>query len=754
MADNFDSPHPLRTQGSSLAHVPSRGLRQASPSRHAAGNAINMSPSYFWWVFRQWWMVLIPVILVLAAVAATVIMLTYEPDYRASAMIKIEEQAPYIAFPGGSPEVASRYVQTQVELMRSSIVLDQVLADPAVAAAPEVVASQDRLAYLQKNLFITRVSDSDLFNVSFLAKSPEHAARVSNLIVGEYLEIQLATSNERYRRVIELLDMERHNRQLQVEAKRKSVLDLSGDVTGFDPFGFNMLQDPKRSNSPLVATEVELTKLEVEKSVIEAQLQALRESPASETQDEKLSDVLDFWVSQDSGILELEQTIRELEHEASEYREYLVEDHDLQKDVKYQRIQNDLARAREMLEEENGRVREKMMVDFQEGSRAQDASRIRDFESQLEQINVRREHLDKKFNDFIKDIGSGNAAAVALTFAEAELKREEKVFEMIESRRLAMQTESKAPPRVTVLREAEPPPLPVTKVPYKLLLLACLACIAAPYGLAVLRELSIRRVTDVEQLSRETTLRVVGEVSHFPIRRAAANGHMLPPKLRRQMFVYLESIDSLRTNLALTEPKGNSRVVVVTSAAAAEGKTCLATSLAVSIANAENRPTLVIDGDMRSPDVASVLGTRDRPGLAELLSNQASLSDVVQRVGKTNTYVIAAGRLKGNPHHVIREERLGPLISQLRGQFSTIVIDTPPIFGGSESLVFAKHGDSVLLSVMRDVSRLQQLNGAIDRLERAGATIAGTVLNGTSSSSYAYNYGYGYYSGRLDVAEE
>jgi hypothetical protein len=54
---------------------------------------------------------------------------------------------------------------------------------------------------------------------------------------------------------------------------------------------------------------------------------------------------------------------------------------------------------------------------------------------------------------------------------------------------------------------------------------------------------------------------------------------------------------------------------------------------------------------------------------------------------------------------------------------------------------------------MRDVSRLQQLNGAIDRLERAGATIAGTVLNGTSSSSYAYNYGYGYYSGRLDVVE-
>jgi tyrosine-protein kinase Etk/Wzc len=153
---------------------------------------------------------------------------------------------------------------------------------------------------------------------------------------------------------------------------------------------------------------------------------------------------------------------------------------------------------------------------------------------------------------------------------------------------------------------------------------------------------------------------------------------------------------------------------------------------------------------MRSPDVATVLNTRDRPGLAELLTNQASLSDVVQRVGKTNTYVIPAGRLRGNPHHIVREERITPLLAQLRNQFSTIVVDTPPIFGGSESLVFAKAADSVVVSVMRDVSRSKQLTAAIERLERAGAKVSGAVLNGTSSSGYAYNYGYGSYAAQLD----
>ena len=125
----------------------------------------------------------------------------------------------------------------------------------------------------------------------------------------------------------------------------------------------------------------------------------------------------------------------------------------------------------------------------------------------------------------------------------------------------------------------------------------------------------------------------------------------------------------------------------------------------------------------------------------------------MQRVGKTNTYVIPAGRLKGNPHHFVREERIAPLLTQLRSQFSTIVIDTPPIFGGSESLVFAKAADSVVVSVMRDVSRSKQLRHAIERLESAGAKVAGAVLNGTSSSGYAYSYGYGSYAAAIEGPE-
>jgi capsular exopolysaccharide synthesis family protein len=755
MAETHDSQHYLRPPVAPLAPSSPRSLRAAHSRAGApapADTSMKLKPSYFWWVFRQWWMVLVPVTLVLAGVSATFIMLTYEPDYQASAIVKIEESAPYIAFPSGG-DGNNRYVETQIELMRSPMVLESLLTKPEIANAKEIAAAEDRVQALYKRLIISRVGSSDLFNVSFVSKSPQLAQTVSNAVVAEYLTIQSRTAYERYQRVIDLLEEERRRRQIDVERLRQHVMDLSKEVTGRDPFGFGSTLDIKRTNSPFAATYMQLTQIDVEREVLKAQIQALQEAAAAPMDASDESSLLQLQVESHETVQQYQAGIDMLVGQIENYKATLNPKLDPMSIEPYRKLVDALAQQREALAKTKVSLREELRTRGREKSKTDADAAIKDAMAQLAALDIRKELLTKKFGEELQGIQSGNSKAVELTFAQAELEREEKVFSMIASRKLGLQTESRAPTRVTVQRAANLPVTPVSKVPVKILMLACLACVAAPFGLAVLREMSIRRISDVEQLSRETSLRVVGEVSHFPIRRAAANGHMLPPKLRRQMFVYLESIDSLRTNLALTEPKANSRVVVVTSAAAAEGKTCLATSLAVSIANAENRPTLVIDGDMRSPDVASVLGTRDRPGLAELLSNQASLSDVIQRVGKTNTYVIAAGRLKGNPHHVVREERLAPLLAQLRSQFPTIVVDTPPVFGGSESLVFAKMADSVLLSVMRDVSRLRQLSVAVERLERSGATVAGTVLNGTSSSSYAYNYGYGYYSGRLDVAE-
>jgi polysaccharide biosynthesis transport protein len=78
----------------------------------------------------------------------------------------------------------------------------------------------------------------------------------------------------------------------------------------------------------------------------------------------------------------------------------------------------------------------------------------------------------------------------------------------------------------------------------------------------------------------------------------------------------------------------------------------------------------------------------------------------------------------------------------LREEYATIIIDTPPILGASEALVYAKQADIVLFCSLSEVSRSRQSRMAVDRLERSGANVVGAVMNGASLSRYPMAYGY------------
>src|SRR5205823_10563495 len=121
--------------------------------------------------------------------------------------------------------------------------------------------------------------------------------------------------------------------------------------------------------------------------------------------------------------------------------------------------------------------------------------------------------------------------------------------------------------------------------------------------LATLREITVRRISDVEQLAQESGLRVLGEVASLPVRYVAISPKQLSGRLRRDTYIFAESINSLRTNLALSGGSHAPQVVAITSASPSEGKTSVAVSLAMSIANAVKQPTLIVDADMRSPVV-------------------------------------------------------------------------------------------------------------------------------------------------------
>jgi len=183
------------------------------------------------------------------------------------------------------------------------------------------------------------------------------------------------------------------------------------------------------------------------------------------------------------------------------------------------------------------------------------------------------------------------------------------------------------------------------------------------------------------------------------------------------------------------------KVLAVTSASKQEGKTSISSQLAVSIARASGAPTLLIDGDMRSPDIHNVFEIPLEPGFAQVLGRECTLEDAIVTGWNEHLHILPAGRLLASPHKLLGNGELKELLDSVRSAYRYIILDTPPILAASESLVMARAADASLVCAMRDTSRVDRVRMAHERLVAAGSQPIGTVLNGVPTSRYAYRYG-------------
>lgn len=188
------------------------------------------------------------------------------------------------------------------------------------------------------------------------------------------------------------------------------------------------------------------------------------------------------------------------------------------------------------------------------------------------------------------------------------------------------------------------------------------------------------------------------------------------------------------------------QILSVCSAVSGEGKTSVSSQLAVSIARSTGQPILLIDGDMRAPDIHQIFDIPLSPGLADVLDGEVSLEKAINREWSEHVHLLPAGELMKSPHKLLGNSALRSLLDEARLWYRYIVIDTPPVLAASESLVIAKQSDRTIVCAMRDFSRESHVRMAHERLHATGAETLGTVLNGVPVRSYASRYGsYGRY---------
>lgn len=737
-----DSAHEHSNARALVVQGPLTAPHRPRPASLAAEPQQALTPRRVLDAVRHTWKWACPTGLILATGSCLVVYTLFEPQYKASAWLRIEEEVPYLAFERKDAMQQSKgFVQTQIELLRSPMVLNPVASEPEVLAIPERQDHADTTSWLRDEIVIQAVGTSELHTVSFTCSKPSTAAHVVNSVIDSYFRLRAKEQGQRIERVIKILEIEEEARSQEVENLRKGVRDLAKQVTGRDPF--QTAPEPvSQEHRSLVELEGRLVAAEVEESILRAKYQAF-ETVTKSQETAVPNSMVEEYVAQNP---QLQAAIDELAEKQSQLKLLEGKMARGKDDPLYRRTAKEIEHGEKAVEELRAALTAQANLHLTTELKNQLADTRKTLETELENAKATREALQQRYQTAMASIKQSSGDTVSLRFKQEELARAEKVLDLISERIVMLRTEQGAPPRVWEMQRAEVPVEPVQPLPYRNLLLAAMLGFCAPFGCGVLREQLAARVTDAEFAGDCSELAVVGEITRLPTKRKGAR--KLGYREQLAVFMFEESVDMLRTSLLLRPHSGPSRILAVTSAVTREGKTTVAVQLAASIARANGevalargQRTLLIDGDLRDPSIHRLFRTQAEPGLSDVLAGRCSIGAAIVSSTTSGVDILPAGKLRCNPHTLLDNGRWSDFLQKLPIEYCHVIIDTPPILPASEAAILTRGADAVLLCALCDVTRMPQLKKAAARVAATGAHVAGVVLNGVSDRQYINRYG-------------
>jgi capsular exopolysaccharide synthesis family protein len=305
----------------------------------------------------------------------------------------------------------------------------------------------------------------------------------------------------------------------------------------------------------------------------------------------------------------------------------------------------------------------------------------------------------------------------------------------------ALNVELEAPDRVVWSEHAQDPRLQEDKRPK----MAGMAGVGA-FGLALLGvallEYRARRIHSVNAIVGELQLRLVGALPALPARRGSASIANASAEARWKSTL-LESVDAMRTLLLRASTIDDIRSVMITSAVAEEGKTSLASHLATSLARSGRR-TLLVDCDLRKPDVHRLFDVVPQPGLSELLRGEVDLDAAIHPSPAADLWILPAGSADDRAIQALAQAGARAIFERFRGRYDFVVVDTAPVLPVADALLVGQYVDGAIYSVLRSASRIPRVNAAADRLRSVGVRILGAVMTGVQGDTYGSQYSYAY----------
>ncbi len=220
-----------------------------------------------------------------------------------------------------------------------------------------------------------------------------------------------------------------------------------------------------------------------------------------------------------------------------------------------------------------------------------------------------------------------------------------------------------------------------------------------------------------------------------------------PDEVQLLNFQVKEAYKTARANITYSILKQECKKITFTSSMKSEGKTVTSTNIAFALAQQVDTKVLVIDCDLRAPNVHNVFHLEPTPGLTNYLTKECSVDEILLDTDLPNLKVICYGAIPPNPSELLASEAMSSFIRKLEKDFDYIIFDTPPIGIVSDAIPLVKASDGVVIVAKHNQTTYPELSKTIEILKRTDGKILGVVINRVNLSAsqrgkYYNNYGY------------
>jgi len=275
------------------------------------------------------------------------------------------------------------------------------------------------------------------------------------------------------------------------------------------------------------------------------------------------------------------------------------------------------------------------------------------------------------------------------------------------------------------------------------LAIGLILAIAAGMAAVVLAEMLDSGVTTGDDIERKFHLPHLGSVPMLSSVADAVDRDETPADyiLKRPLSSFAEAVRALRASILYSRIGQDIRVITMTSALPAEGKTTTSVSLA-RIAAQSGARVILVDCDLRRRNVNRLLGVEPEVGLLEVLNRTASLESAMHLDEPSGCTILPLAKNSFTPKDVFGSQAMAQLLTHLRGQFDLIILDTAPVLAVADTRVLAGQSDAVVFLTRWRKTPEKAIATAIKLLEQSGAHVAGIALTQVDMIAQS-RYGYG-----------